>query len=142
MVVQSVQMKAFCGTYDPAIITGTLPTGGAGGTILYAWEEKVGAGAWTPIVGANTPTYDPGAITTTTQYRRRASIQGCSNSIYSNIVTKTVKALPNTNAGTDKTICVGVSTTLTASGAGTGWYLYMEYRCNNGCYHCFAYRYY
>ena len=49
------------------------------------------SGSWSTISGANGPTYDPGVITQTTQYRRCARRSGCTSWVgESNIITMTV----------------------------------------------------
>ena len=91
--------QAVCGSgYDPAMIGSTAPpSGGSGGTPYYEWQkrEKPCGGsysAWSVIPGANSSTYDPPAITMTTQYNRRARrLDGCSPLWRNaNTVTKTV----------------------------------------------------
>ncbi len=85
--------------------------GGTGG-IQYTWESKMGTGNWTLISDANGLTYDPGYISTTTQYRRVTT--NCCGSDYSNIVTKTVNPGVIANAGGDQIVCSGGEVTLTA----------------------------
>ena len=59
--------------------------------IDYVWEcrESDGAGgwlAWNEIPGETSETYDPPVQTTSKQYRRLASVQGCDDFESSNIV--------------------------------------------------------
>ena len=81
-----------CAPFDPPMITSvSLPSGGIG-TIEYIWIMRTGtSGPWSTISGANGPTYDPGVITQTTQYRRCARRSGCTSWVgESNIITMTV----------------------------------------------------
>ena len=59
-------------------------------SIQYQWERFNGS-TWEPIVGANSPTYNTGALTGTTQYRVfvSATQNGCED-VYSSIVIVTV----------------------------------------------------
>ena len=42
-------------------------------SVTYVWQSKVDGGSWTPIASAtDTSTFDPGALTITTSYRRLA----------------------------------------------------------------------
>jgi gliding motility-associated-like protein len=81
-----------CAPFDPPLITSaSLPTGGIG-TLEYVWLTRPGtSGSWSIIAGANGPSYDPGVITTTTQYRRCARRSGCTDYVgESNDITMTV----------------------------------------------------
>ncbi|MFK7972740.1 MAG: SdrD B-like domain-containing protein, partial [Bacteroidia bacterium] len=110
--------QSSCGSFDPANITGTAATGGSGSTILYQWQFRNGtSGGWANISGATNASYNPTTITTTRQYRRLARRGTQCPWQASNIVTKTVNGGPSVNAGADKQICAGASTTITASGS-------------------------
>jgi hypothetical protein len=84
-----------CGGFDPAPITSiSLPTGGIG-NLEYVWLQRQPGQAFSQISGANGPTYDPGFISTTMQYRRCARRSGCTSYVgESNWVTITIKPLP------------------------------------------------
>ena len=92
--------------------------------IEYVWEcrESDGAGgwlAWTTIAGETGETYDPPAQTTTKQYRRLASVEGCNDFESSNIVE--VEICPcEVTAEADESICPGESAQLSAEGTGIG----------------------
>ncbi|BDS15565.1 hypothetical protein [Aureispira anguillae] len=80
-----------CNGYDPARITNiSSPSGGSGGSIQYQWEYRIAGGSWTAISGATGSSYNPGAITRTTYYRRKAKRTVCGSWVYSNRVTKAV----------------------------------------------------
>ena len=89
--------ESFCGGYDPTEITSvSLPSGGCGGELAYYWGYRTidcatgTASAWTNFWGGES--YDPGPITQTTEYWRRARrIAGCTPGwLYSNKVLKEV----------------------------------------------------
>ena len=95
-----------CGAFDPAaIVSDAAPTGS---NVSFSWQQRPGtSGPWTVIAGATAPTYDPGTIAVTTQYRRRANIAGCSNFEVTGVVTKSVR-INVTDAGSigsDETGC-------------------------------------
>jgi gliding motility-associated-like protein len=85
----------------------STPLSASGGT-SYAWSPATGLSA-TNIAN---PTANPATTTTYTVVATDAN--GCQDS---DDVTVTVNALPNVSAGSNQTICVGNSTTLSASGA-------------------------
>ncbi|MEO1347164.1 MAG: hypothetical protein AAFV74_23760, partial [Pseudomonadota bacterium] len=79
-----------CDGYDPnEIVNVTSPSGGIGGATEYIWEFDNGSG-WTVIAGATADSYDPGAITVSTTYRRGSRRAPCTDWIYSNEVEKLV----------------------------------------------------
>ena len=91
--------ESFCGTFDPTLITSTsLPSGGVDGYEMLQWQQSTNNGAsWTDIAGATGATYEPGLISQTTLYRRKARRVPCTIWINSNLVTKTVKPFPTAN---------------------------------------------
>ena len=56
----------------PTAFTSTPATGGVG-TITYQWQSSANGTSWSNISGATSANYAPGALTTTTYYRRRAT---------------------------------------------------------------------
>jgi len=97
--------QTVCSGADPSAFTNTTSPSGGNGAWTYAWESKVGAGAWTAISGAIALTYDvPSGITQTTQYRRVAT-NSCGTG-YSNTITVTVSnAIDGGTIGSDQSIC-------------------------------------
>ncbi|MEL7422707.1 MAG: LamG-like jellyroll fold domain-containing protein, partial [Bacteroidota bacterium] len=92
-----------CGPFDPNEITGT-PITTSGGNInpTYSWEYRVSGGSWTIITNSDTQNYDPGPITETTEYRRRADANnGCGNDV-TNVVTMTVNPIPTITVDSDE----------------------------------------
>jgi gliding motility-associated-like protein len=114
-------------TPDP-LTSDSLATGGTG-SISYQWESSPDNVTWTAIGGATGPTYAPGALLTTTYFRRRASAGSACAPAVSNVVTITVApALLAGTIGTAQTLCSGaapaaLTSTAEASG-GTGNFTY------------------
>jgi PKD repeat protein len=101
--------QTICTNQTPAAL-GQDPASSLNGgnltTYLYGWEQKVGAGPWTTISGATSATYQPGALTNTTLYRRTVwspDAQSCVN--VSNEITVTVNPLPSVTLGTVTAVC-------------------------------------
>ena len=102
--------ETICYNTSPAGFTDDVsPSGGTG--LTYQWEIKVGAGAWTPILGATGLTYtELGLLTETTMYRRVTTSGGGCGSINSNEITITVYGqLDGGTIGSDETICYNTS---------------------------------
>lgn len=121
-------VTAFCTSGDAAVITGSTATGGSG-TIAYQWQSSTDSITFTNISGAATQSYDPGATSVTTYYRRTATSGSCSIPAVSNVVTITVSpALTTGSVGSDQAFCVSgdpaAFTQLTAAAGGTGTYTY------------------
>jgi concanavalin A-like lectin/glucanase superfamily protein/PA14 domain-containing protein/Big-like domain-containing protein/parallel beta helix pectate lyase-like protein len=58
-----------------------------GSSLVYQWQQSTGNGeSWTDIDEAEGEVYDPGIISQTTRYRRRAWIPGCGRYYFSNEV--------------------------------------------------------
>ncbi|MBO9154295.1 MULTISPECIES: gliding motility-associated C-terminal domain-containing protein [Chitinophaga] len=76
----------------PAELTGTAPTGGTG-AYTYQWQRSASAtGTFTNIGGATGATYQPGALTVTTYYRRTVTSGACTSN--SNVIEVKVAAVP------------------------------------------------
>lgn len=105
--------ETLCSTYDPAEITaGSNPSGGIGGTLEYQWEYREsdalgGWSNWQDLAGAVAPSLDPGLITSTTEFRRKARRAPCSDWLVSNSVIATLVTKPNLNDDTYNTVCPG-----------------------------------
>ena len=118
--------ESFCGGFDPALVTSLAPSGGGNnGTLQYQWQQSTNGGTtWTDISGTTADTYDPPAITQTTQYRRGARRNPCSAWVYSNIVIKSVVVsyIDGGTIGSDEGDCENfdpaLMTTVTAPSGG------------------------
>ncbi|WP_255076195.1 PKD-like domain-containing protein, partial [Lacihabitans sp. CCS-44] len=59
------------GGFDPSAITNVSAPTGTGGTVIeYLWQSSTDGITWSNIGSSNSITYNPGAITVTTYYRR------------------------------------------------------------------------
>ncbi|HOZ52333.1 MAG TPA: hypothetical protein PLU17_10775, partial [Chitinophagaceae bacterium] len=113
--------QTFCVSGDPVAFTSTAPgSGGSGSTIIYQWQELIGA-TWTDISGATSSTYDAPSTSVNREYRRNAKRNSCGTWLNSNTLTITINSLPTVNAGVDKNLnCTTTSTTIgTSALAGT-----------------------
>jgi gliding motility-associated-like protein len=91
---------------DVSICTGGSTALNATGGTTYSWNNGLGTGNGFSVSPASTTTY-------TVIGTDAAGCQG------TDAVTVTVNPVPVVNAGTDQTVCAGVSVTLTGSGATT-----------------------
>jgi uncharacterized protein (DUF2141 family) len=85
--------KSICIGADPTTITQISPPVGGIGIYTYQWQDSIEGGAFADILGANSATFDPPAITQTTYYRRILSSGTCTP-LVSEPVTITVTPLP------------------------------------------------
>ena len=109
-----------CSGNTPAIITGSIPTGG-NGSYLYAWKMSTDGGAsWPSASGVNDgQNYSPPVLTAETWYQRFITSGPCSSP--SNIIKLTINSTPSAVTVTGPTtgeFCG--STTLTAANGGDG----------------------
>ncbi|MBS1690343.1 MAG: PKD domain-containing protein, partial [Bacteroidetes bacterium] len=95
---------------DKTVCAGSTTTLSASGGSTYSWSPATGLSCTT----CTNPTVT--ATTTTTYILTGTDTNGCVNT---DTVIVHVNPLPSVNAGADKTICSGSSTTLTATGAST-----------------------
>jgi hypothetical protein len=86
------------GAASSIINSTSLPSGGPNdGTdpgFSYTWQQSTNGGLnysdWTTISGASNTSYNPGVLTTETQFRRVDESNFCGYGVYSNVITKTV----------------------------------------------------
>ncbi len=120
--------QAFCAGAPPAPLTSTAEASGGLGTYTYQWESSLDNSNWTPVRGATGITYVPGALSTTTYYRRRATSGACATAV-SNVVTIMVQpvALTPGTIGADQALCAGAtpaSLTETTAATASGTFTY------------------
>jgi len=125
--ISAVGGTTICNGVDFGLFAGIAATGGAAGTTSQ-WQQSTNNGVtWTDIAGATMITYDPSALTTTTQFRRK-DINAC-GILFTNIITITVYPVftPGT-IGVNQNICYGTApmqlSNLVAPVGGTGTYTY------------------
>ncbi|MET4074817.1 gliding motility-associated C-terminal domain-containing protein [Hymenobacter sp. UYCo722] len=121
--------QALCAGATPVPLTSVSDAGGGSGAIAYQWESSADNVTWAAIGGATGPTYAPGALNTTTYFRRRASAGSACAPAISNVVTITVTpALVTGTIGPDQTLCPGATpaalTSTVATSGGTGTFVY------------------
>ncbi len=109
--VISVTKPAVCYNTVPGPVSGTVLTGGAGGTPTWIWEQSTNGTTWAGAAGtANQQNYAPPALTGKTWYRR-VLISGPSDCCIdtSNVITLDIVPLPTGSftSVTDTTICNG-----------------------------------
>ena len=93
---------------DQSLCAGSVATYTASGASTYTWST-----------GATTPTATISPVSSTTITVTGTDVNGCSNSNYASV---NVQSLPTiTAAATPTAICIGGSTTLTASGTATSY---------------------
>jgi hypothetical protein len=102
-----------CGPFDPdEIVNVQFPSGGSAGVIEYLWmmstdDPHTPNTIWIPIQNSNTPNYNPGPITETTNFMRCARREDCTNYIETNIVVKRILDGPVANIeNVPQTYCV------------------------------------
>ena len=82
----------------PVALGGSVPAGG-NGVFNYQWQQSTDGGAtWTNIIGANSVSFAPGALTVTTQYRRNVGTSLCSGPQASSSNTVTITVRPDAQA--------------------------------------------
>ena len=122
------QLKLFCYNTSPAGLTDdTSPTGGTG-SYAYQWQSSPDNATWSNISGATSATYSPGALTTSTYYRREVTSWLCESKHTSSIlITVHPDLIPGT-IGSNHTICYNEDPNLLTSdfdaSGGDGTYAY------------------
>ena len=119
--------QTICNGVTPAPLTTTVPPTGSG-SFTYQWQTSLPNGIWSDITGATTDTYAPGALTTTTLYRKQVTDVICGDMDYTNELT--IMVYPAFAVGTiaaSQTICNGATPaplTTTVPPTGSGSYSY------------------
>ena len=109
--------RTICSGTAPAILTGSIPTGGDG-QFRYQWQSSIDGSAWTDIIGAQQSDYQAPVLTATTFYRRLVSTLACAGAFQN--VSNTIKITVNPNAEAAYTFiadsgCAPFSLQITAS---------------------------
>jgi hypothetical protein len=113
--------QGICQGATAATLNQVSPASGGTGSFTYTWEQSINGGStYTTIPSATSTMYAPGAITTTTLYRRIASSGACSAITPSITITVTPTLSAGAIAGTE-TICAGsTASTITSNAAASG----------------------
>ncbi|WP_281226384.1 hypothetical protein [Flavobacterium aquiphilum] len=135
--------QTLCSPFDPAAFTST--TAGSttnGGAITYQWQWSTTGcdGTWTNISGATSATYDAGAVSVITNFRRVATstLNGVACSANSNCLTVTPNPVsPGVIAG-DQIGCspfdaIAFTSTTAGSTTGAGVISYQWQMSTTGC---------
>lgn len=119
-----------CPGATPGALSNTLAASSGGGSYTYTWETKpTSSGTWTTISGATSTTYQPGALSQDTDFRRIARSLCNSTGVPTTPVTISMYAtLTPGTIGSNQTICSGSApaalTAGTAPSNGGGSYTY------------------
>ena len=120
--------QSICYNTTPATLTNVAsPTGGTG-SYTYQWQSSPDNATWSDIGGATSATYSPGALITSTYYRRVETSGTCGTVNTPSIL---VTVYPNLTAGTigsTQAICYNTVpaqlTNVASPTGGTGSYTY------------------
>lgn len=129
--------QTVCYNGDPSTLSNTGSPSGGNGTYHYQWQYSTnGSSGWTNVSGATSSGYNPGALTSSRWYRRRAKATSCTGYVYTSNVKVTVNpTLTAGSIGGVQSVCEGdFASTLTSSSApsgGTGSYSY-QWKYYNG----------
>ncbi len=123
--------QSICYGGNPSALSSTSSASGGLGNITYQWQQRPSGGSWSNISGATSTTYNPGVLTTTTEYRRQAS--NTCGTVTSNTVTVTVAPKLDGGAiGYDQWVCPGGTTStftnVTSASGGSGSIAYQWQR--------------
>ncbi|OAV45148.1 hypothetical protein A3850_011890 [Lewinella sp. 4G2] len=105
--------QTICSGGNPSNLASTAAGVSFGTNILYQWQISIDQVNWRNIGTATNLSYNPPAGLSQTVYYRRRATDNCGITGFSNVVTVTVKPLPNGSLTGDATICEGNSANLT-----------------------------
>ena len=77
--------STICAGVDPGVITGSVPSG-IQGPFTYQWQSSADSITFININGSTGVSYDPGALSAATYYRRVIATSACSTPVASNVV--------------------------------------------------------
>ncbi|WP_147383342.1 Ig-like domain-containing protein [Pontibacter oryzae] len=97
-----------CAGQTPALLMGTTPKGGSG-TYTYAWERSTESATtgFAPIAGATKATYQPGALSETTWFKRVVRSGSCAQSMSEAIEVSVVPVISANTISAAQTLCEG-----------------------------------
>jgi len=120
--------QTICAGTPAATLTSGIPASGGPGPLLYQWEASADNVTWVDVVGAIGDTFAPGALTTTTYFRRRVTSGPCGPGISNAVVIRVTPALAAGTIGSDQTLCLGATpaplTSTAGASGGAGTYAY------------------
>ena len=118
--------QTICEGSNANALTSVSPTGD--GSFTYQWYESADGSTFTPLAGVTGETYNPGALTADTWYKREvtATLNGHTCTEETNVVRITVNNFDPGSISADQTICEGDTpaalTSVDASGDGAFGY--------------------
>jgi len=118
--------QTLCTGSTPAALSGANPTGGTG-VFAYQWQSSADDIIWVSMPADTLQNFGPGALTTTTYYRRVVSSGLCPANTSGSLMITIEPLLGQNTITTAQTICAGdLSQTLSGSipTGGNGVYLY------------------
>ncbi|GAA4743290.1 PKD domain-containing protein [Flavisolibacter ginsenosidimutans] len=97
--------QTICNGSSAAALTQQGTLSGGSGNFTYQWQQSTDGGTtWANINSATAASYNPGTVSSTTQYRRVVNSATCSDT--SNVVSINVQgSLTNANIGINQTVC-------------------------------------
>lgn len=122
--------QTICQGDIPVALTGSTPMGG-NGIFQYQWETSLNMTSWSVMAGATQSGFSPGALNTSTYYRRIVSSGVCASNTSSLLLVSVLTGIGNNIIGPGQTICFGAApASLTGSvptgGAGTYSYAWQS----------------
>jgi gliding motility-associated-like protein len=113
--------QTLCAGSPAAPLTSTAPASGGTGSFTYQWQASTDNVTFANISGATAETFSPGALTSTTYFRRQV-ISGACTGLSANVVTITVvPALAGGRIAASQAICAGATPSpLTSDTTATG----------------------
>ncbi|WP_347158886.1 gliding motility-associated C-terminal domain-containing protein [Pontibacter chitinilyticus] len=128
--------QPICAGQTPGAITGSQPQNG-NGSYTYRWEfsENGAEGEYKTIAGATDVNYQPGALRTTTWFRRVVTSAPCFENYSEPVAIEVVPVISGNTIKTAQTLCYGdIPATITgdAPTGGDGKYTYLWESSTNG----------
>ena len=124
--------QTICSGGTPLGLTNTTSaSGGDGINYAYQWQSAPDNVTWANIIAATNPTYNPGALTSITYFRR--NVTSCANTASSASITININPLPViTTQPTNTSTCTAGSATITVAATGTGLTYQWQESTNGG----------
>lgn len=108
-VITAPAVTAFCNSGDPAILNGTVPTGGTG-SYTYQWQSSSDEITFTNVTGT-LQNFDPPSTSSTLYYRRLVSSGTCTSYASNAVMISIASAITTTiTSATSSIIANGTST--------------------------------
>lgn len=121
--------QSICYNTAPSELVQTAPPSGGTGVYTYQWQSSSNNTTWSGISGATSPTYSPGALTSTMWYRRNTTSEECGTASSQSVRITVYSVLTSGTVGSDQSICYNeIPATLsqiTAPTGGPGTYTYV-----------------